>query len=238
MLALTLALLGCAQKTDVDALTARVVALEEKVGGLEKRPAGPAGQVAADPVKEEAAGVLMKEASELLKANDYAAAKPKLEQLIKDYGDTKAGKAADRQYKEVGLIGSPAGPIEVDKWFQGKGDYSAAPVTLMVFWEVWCPHCKTEMPELAGREADLKKKGIQIVAFTKVTKSASDEKVAEFIKEHNIKYPVAKEKEGSMSKAFNVSGIPAAALVKDGKVIWRGHPGRLDEDTLAKLTGS
>ncbi len=238
MLALTLALLGCAQKTDVDALTARVVALEEKVVTLEKRPAGPAGQVAADPVKEEAAGVLMKEASELLKVNDYAAAKPKLEQLIKDYGDTKAGKAADRQYKEVGLIGTPAAAIEAASWYQGKGDYSAAPVTLMVFWEIWCPHCKKEMPELAEREAELKKKGIQIVGFTKVTKSATDEKVAEFIKEHKIKYPMAKEKDGSMSKAFNVSGIPAAALVKDGKVIWRGHPGRLDEETLAKLTGS
>lgn len=167
MLALTLALLGCAQKTDVDALTARVVALEEKVVTLEKRPAGPAGQVAADPVKEEAAGVLMKEASELLKVNDYAAAKPKLEQLIKDYGDTKAGKAADRQYKEVGLIGTPAAAIEAASWYQGKGDYSAAPVTLMVFWEIWCPHCKKEMPELAEREAELKKKGIQIVGFTK-----------------------------------------------------------------------
>lgn len=236
MLALAFTLLACAQKSEVDELKAKVTTLEEKVASLEKRPSAGGAAAPADPAKEEAANAIMKEASELLKANDFASAKPKLEQLIKDYPDTKAGKAADRQYKEVGLIGSPAAPIEAEKWFQGKGDYSASPVTLMVFWEVWCPHCKKEMPELAEREADLKKKGVQIVAFTKVTKSATDEKVEEFIKENKIKYPVAKEtKEASMSTAFNVSGIPAAALVKDGKVIWRGHPGRLDDDTLAKL---
>ena len=36
---------------------------------------------------------------------------------------------------------------------------------------------------------------------------------------------------------FNVTGIPAAALVKEGKVIWRGHPGRLDDATIDKLIG-
>jgi hypothetical protein len=50
-----------------------------------------------------------------------------------------------------------------------------------------------------------------------------------------VKFPVAKEKEGSLSNAFNVTGIPAAALVKGGKVIWRGHPGRLDDATLDAL---
>ncbi len=238
MLALAFTLLACAQKSEVDELKAKVTTLEEKVATLEKRPAAAGGATVADPAKEEAANAIMKEAAEFIKANDFQAAKPKLEQLIKDFPDTKAGKAADRQYKEVGLIGSPAAPIEVEKWFQGKGDYSAAPVTLMVFWEVWCPHCKREMPELAVKEADLKKKGVQVIGFTKITKSATEEKVVEFIKENNIKYPMAKEKDGNLSKAFNVSGIPAAALVKDGKVIWRGHPGRLDDDTLAKLIGS
>jgi hypothetical protein len=48
---------------------------------------------------------------------------------------------------------------------------------------------------------------------------------------------MAKEKDASMSTGFNVTGIPAAALVKEGKVIWRGHPGRLDDATIDKLIG-
>ena len=37
---------------------------------------------------------------------------------------------------------------------------------------------------------------------------------------------------GALSQHMNVSGIPAAAVVKDGVVIWRGHPARLDETVL------
>jgi hypothetical protein len=34
---------------------------------------------------------------------------------------------------------------------------------------------------------------------------------------------------------FNVSGIPAAAVVKDGVVVWRGHPARLNNDILTGM---
>ena len=224
-------LVSCAQQKDVAALEAKVTALEEKLAALEKKaPAGPASSA-----EEEAANAIMKEATEAMKGNDYATAKAKLQELTAKHSATKAGKAADRMYKEVGLIGTDAKPIEVDKWFQGKADYADAPVTMMVFWEVWCPHCKKEMPELAVKEEGLKAKGVQVIGITKVTKSSTDEKVEEFIKENNIKYPMAKEKDASLSEGFNVSGIPAAALVKGGKVIWRGHPGRLDDATLDKL---
>ena len=55
--------------------------------------------------------------------------------------------------------------------------------------------------------------------------ASGSEKVNEFLQEQTVNYPTAKE-DGTLSKHFNVSGIPAAAAVKDGKVIWRGHPGR------------
>ena len=35
-----------------------------------------------------------------------------------------------------------------------------------------------------------------------------------------------------MSQHFNVSGIPAAAVVKDGKIVWRGHPARLTDEMI------
>jgi len=41
----------------------------------------------------------------------------------------------------------------MDKWFQGKADLSGDKATLLVFWEVWCPHCKKELPRLAEEEA-------------------------------------------------------------------------------------
>jgi peroxiredoxin len=184
---------------------------------------------------EEAANAVMKEATEAIKLSDFATAKTKLSALKAEYPSTKAGKAADQMYREVSLVGEPAAPLEVEKWMQGSATYADAPVTLLVFWEAWCPHCKREMPELAKREDDLKKKGVQIVGITKITKSATEESAAAFLTENDIKFPNAKEKDASMSTGFNVSGIPAAALVKGGMVIWRGHPGRLDDATIDKF---
>ncbi len=37
---------------------------------------------------------------------------------------------------------------------------------------------------------------------------------------------------GKLTEYFNVSGIPAAAVVKDGKIVWRGHPIRLTDEML------
>jgi hypothetical protein len=78
---------------------------------------------------------------------------------------------------------------------------------------------------------------LNIVALTKQTRNITDDQVNEFIKTNALDFPVGKE-DGSMSAHFAVSGIPAAAVVKDGKVIWRGHPARLDDAAINKLLGS
>lgn len=237
LLFLSLLLAGCASKSELDAANDRIKALEDKIAALEKagpsvKPSAPAASSEA----EDAAGKLMQAVQEALKANDPTTAKAKLAELKGDaYKGTRAQKAGERMAAEVMLVGSDAPPIEAEKWFQGKGDYANSKATLVVFWEVWCPHCKKEMPKLAEEEAELKAKGVQVVAMTKITKSATEEKVTEFLKENKVKFPVGKEKDGSMSQAFAVTGIPAAALVKDGKVVWRGHPARLDTETLDKL---
>lgn len=232
----SLALTGCVQKADFDALEARVKAAEEKVATLEKAPAGKAAPVAANPEAEEAASKLMTAVQEAVKAGDYPTAKAKLAELaVEPLASTRAGKASLRMASEINLVGTDAAALDAEKWFQGKAALGDSKATLLVFWEVWCPHCKKELPKLAEEEGKYKAKGIQVVGITKVTKSATDEKVEEFIKESKAKFPILKEKDGSLSKAYAVSGIPAAALVKDGKVIWRGHPARLDDATIDAL---
>jgi thiol-disulfide isomerase/thioredoxin len=227
---------GCVQKSEYDALAERVKVLEDKVAS--GASAKPGATPAADPAKEEAATKLMTEAQDAMKNGDYATAKTKLNDLTANYADTRAGKAASRMAAEVNIVGNDAAPIEVEKWYSGKADYGDSKATLLVFWEVWCPHCKKEIPKLAQEEGKYKAKGVQVVGLTKVTKSATDEKVEEFLKENKVGFAVGKEKGDNMSKAFAVTGIPAAALVKDGKVIWRGHPARLTDDVLDKLLAS
>ena len=73
---------------------------------------------------------------------------------------------------------------------------------------------------------------VRCAGLTKVTRSATDETVTQFIAQASVGYPVAKEDAGKISNYFNVSGVPAAALVKDGKIVWRGHPARITDTML------
>lgn len=232
---LSLSLVGCALKSDVDALNERVVKLEESVKAGPKAPAG--ATAAASTEDEAAASKMMEEIQSALKANDYVKAKAQLAEIQSKYATTRAGKAAVRMATEVNIVGTDAKPIEVQKWYtKDQGKLTDNRVTMVVFWEVWCPHCKKEVPLLPAKLEKYKSKGLGIIALTKVTKSATDEAVEAFIKDNKLDFPVGKEMEGgSMSAAYAVSGIPAAALVKDGKVIWRGHPARLTDELLDQM---
>jgi thiol-disulfide isomerase/thioredoxin len=154
--------------------------------------------------------------------------------FMKTYGATNTAKQARRLNTELSIIGKdvPAS-WDIEKWFQGESDVDLASngTKLLVFWEVWCPHCKREVPKLQKLYDDLKGEGLTVVGLTKVNRSSTDESVKNFIKEKELGYPVAKES-GSLSSHFGVSGVPAAAVVKNGKVVWRGHPARLSESML------
>lgn len=61
-----------------------------------------------------------------------------------------------------------------------------------------------------------------------------------WIANHNAKYAYAYDKGGKLARWFGVSGIPHAILVDaTGTVVWRGHPGGLDESTIEEhLSGT
>ncbi len=226
------ALSACAPKAEVDELNAKVEALSKRVETLESRPASAgatAGPSAADEAK---AQELYGKVNEALAAGNTDEAKTQLAVLLKDYGSTKTASRAVRTKAELDVVGKKVGTPEIDKWFQGsEADLDlAGGTTLVVFWEVWCPHCRREVPEMQALHEKYKGQ-MAVVGLTKITKSATEEKVTEFIAEQGVTYPMAKET-GKASAEFAVSGIPAAAVVKDGEVVWRGHPGRLTEEML------
>ena len=117
-------------------------------------------------------------------------------------------------------------------------DLGAGKATLVVFWEVWCPHCKSEVPKLQATYTKYQGKGLQMVGLTKETKGATEEQVKAFVKEHSVTYPIAKEAGQETSEYYGVKGIPAAIVIKDGKVVWRGHPARITDAMLDKFVGT
>jgi len=229
---------GCATADRVQALEERLAEAEEKIAKIESAPAaaarGGSAAPAADGVdqaKEDAANKMFEEVAALVKDNKMSEAKAKVEQMEKEYSDTRAWRRARKTAQELAVIGKDApASLGIDKWFQGEGEVSisADKPTLIVFWEEWCPHCRREVPKMQATYEKFKPKGLQLVGLTKITRKSTEDTVTSFISDQNVSYPLAKE-DGSVSQHFNVSGIPAAAVVKDGKIVWRGHPARLTD---------
>lgn len=219
-------------------IEAKVKELESRVEKLESAPkAAPAGRQAApaapvDEAKEQGATEMLRTINELVEKRAYDDARGKLAQLDADFPGTRAQRAAQRIKEEVDVIGRDAGAMTVDSWYQGKVDMNDGKATMLVFWEVWCPHCKREVPKLQATHDKYKGRGLNMVGLTKQTRGVTDDQVREFITEGNVSYPMAREAGDELSTRFGVRGIPAAAVVKGGKVVWRGHPSRVTDQMI------
>lgn len=226
----TLAFTGCADPE----LIAKIESLEERVQELENRTPGDGGEAAA---LEGQARSALQDIQGAVGAGDNDKAQKLCDEAKKKFRSTQTFRRGGRVCDEVAVLGKPVGDLEPAKWFQGQAALDGATPTLLVFWEEWCPHCKREVPKIEGIHKEFQGR-LNVVGLTKVNRSSTDEKVSDFLAAEKVTYPVAKEKDGNFSSYYAVTGVPAAALLKDGKVVWRGHPARLNQETLNKLIGS
>jgi peroxiredoxin len=93
-------------------------------------------------------------------------------------------------------------------------------VVALVFWASWCPHCKKEIPELNRLEKDLKGKGLEVLA---VSFKESPEKLKPFAEKNGITYRVLLDRDGAVSSAYGIVGLPSLVIVdRDGTVRFSG----------------
>jgi thiol-disulfide isomerase/thioredoxin len=240
VLALAVGAPGCADP----ALVGKLEALEARVQTLEAaKGAAPAARAPAsapaNTEDEKAAADLLRQASQAAEAMRYDEAKAKLAELHQKYPDSRPAKAAARLDEELAIVGKPAKPLMVEKVLQGTlPDFASSKPTLVVFWEVWCPHCKEEVPKLQQTYAEYAPKGLQMVGVTKMTKGVTEDQVTAFVHDQHLTYAIAKEGGAGTSEYYGVKGIPAAVVIKDGTVVWRGHPARITPAMLDQFLGS
>jgi len=245
LVALMLPGISLAQDTSVEQLEARLAAMEKRMAALEQnlarqlrtleqRIASGKGAAAAPSPLEGEAQKAFANISRAAASGDMAKAKTQMDAFMGKYAATNTAKKARSLNQELQVIGkdSPSN-WGIQKWYQGESEIDLAgdKTTLLVFWEEWCPHCRREVPKIQALYDTLKGDGLQVVGLTKINRSSTEEKVTNFLSQQKVGYPIAKE-DGATSRHFNVSGIPAAAVVKGGKVIWRGHPNKLNETIL------
>ena len=212
-------------------LSKKVADLERKLAALEQRVEAMAPP---SPEMENQARAALNQIQALMGQGKHEQAKAQMQDFKKKYAKTSSMRQAQSIDRELSVFGKAA-PAKwgIEKWYQGESAINLGndATTLLVFWEEWCPHCKREVPKMQEMYEKLKPSGLQMIGVTKITRSSTEEKVKSFVKSQKVDYPIAKE-DGSLSTHFGVSGIPAAAVVKDGKVVWRGHPARLTEQML------
>ena len=179
------------------------------------------------------------EAQKAIQQLDYDTAKAKLDEIESKHGKTPIMRNVLRTRAEMNVVGTEISDLPVEKWYtDNKGSLDDGEATLLVFFESWCGYCKREIPKMAKKYPEWKAAGLNVIGLTKVSRSATDDSVSEFITQHEVSFPVAKEADGKPSETYGVRGVPAAAVVKDGKVVWRGHPGTLSEDMIKRLVGA
>jgi formylglycine-generating enzyme required for sulfatase activity len=189
------------------------------------------------PADEIAARKLFVEMLEAMEKNNTSRAKSIYDDLDQNYSSTKVFRRAKKTGKELEVFEKPVldfGTVDIN-WLQGQESAQLGQdgLNIFIFWEEWCPHCRREVPNMQKVLDTYSKDGLQVVGFTKLTRSSTEEDAKQFLKENDVSYSIGVE-DGTLSRYYNVSGIPASVVVQDGTVIYRGHPARITDDMITK----
>ena len=218
-------------------LEQQVAQLNERISELEEQLADLSASVHSqhpDPRMEQEASQALQEINTLIRAGNTEQARDEMDAFMATYGNTQAGSRAATLHRELGVVGKEV-PEEWNfaGWFQGERDIdlSSDDATLLVFWETWCPHCRREVPKLQTVANQYADQGLQVLGISGLSRGGTEEKMMAFLDDNNVEFPMARD-DGSLSAHFGVAGIPAVAVVKSGKVVWRGHPASIAPEML------
>ena len=83
--------------------------------------------------------------------------------------------------------------------------YQGKPL-LLHFWATWCSICKMEQSSIDSISKDHK-------VITVAMNSGTDMKVASFLKQQGLSFPVVNDDNGAIAKRFGVRGVPTSFVI-------------------------
>jgi len=108
------------------------------------------------------------------------------------------------------------------KTFQGPAGIPARGPKLLVMWEAWCPFSQRALPIVEDLYRRYQEEGFSVSGLTRVNGTSTDERVAEYIVDQQVSFPMLKDSGKSWSY-FEAGGTPFVIMLVDGAVVWKGY---------------
>jgi thiol-disulfide isomerase/thioredoxin len=136
-------------------------------------------------------------------------------------------------------VGDKIPALKYDKWLKGTPitNYKKGRLYIFEFWATWCGPCRMAMPHLSEVAAKYKDKltvvGIDIWENDENHHATNSPEKFVKMMGNNMAYNVATDTKDQWMgnhwmKAAGQEGIPCSFMVKDGIILWIGHPINLD----------
>jgi peroxiredoxin len=89
-------------------------------------------------------------------------------------------------------------------------------VVMINFWATWCPPCLEEMPAMERLYRQHRDAGFALIA---VSVDADPKKVAPFVAEHKLTFPIGLDPRMEMANTYGVRALPSSFIVaRDGNL--------------------
>lgn len=158
--------------------------------------------------------------------SNCSAGKKSAETLTAAVGGTTIGLAGTQ-------VGNPAPDFQLPKIGGATvslADLRGKPVVI-VFWAAWCSSCKEEAPRINALAAEYGGRGVRVLGIN-VRDSLAGAEVG--VKEFGIRYPVARDPDASVARAYGVRGTPTVIFL-DRKGVVRYFANELPPDYARRL---
>ncbi|MCP8969131.1 peroxiredoxin family protein [Ectobacillus ponti] len=134
-------------------------------------------------------------------------------------------------------VGKEAPDFELQT-YDGKtvklSDYRGKKVILN-FWATWCPPCQKEVPEMQAFYGQHQRDVVILaVNYTVSEKSGAQEKVAAFVTEHKLTFPVLMDSLTNVSATYKIISLPTSYFIDTKGVMRQKFIGPMTQEFMKK----